>query len=152
MRILHTMLRVGDLERSLAFYTGVLGMRLLRRNDYPEGKFTLDGQSHQLTLNIPPHHLHGGTRGLSRVVWKAEPLRAAPVFWVHATVTDPEPLPLAGFAVSQEAPLDAVQPPPVQPEGTPVTVTACELAAAEGLADGGAIVKDVHVGTLTPAW
>ncbi|HMX16917.1 MAG TPA: lactoylglutathione lyase [Rhodocyclaceae bacterium] len=41
MRILHTMLRVGDLERSLAFYTGVLGMRLLRRNDYPEGKFTL---------------------------------------------------------------------------------------------------------------
>lgn len=41
MRILHTMLRVGDLERSLAFYTEVLGMRLLRRNDYPEGKFTL---------------------------------------------------------------------------------------------------------------
>ena len=41
MRILHTMLRVGDLEKSLAFYTGVLGMRLLRRNDYPEGKFTL---------------------------------------------------------------------------------------------------------------
>ncbi len=35
------MLRVGDLDRSLAFYTGVLGMRLLRRNDYPEGKFTL---------------------------------------------------------------------------------------------------------------
>jgi lactoylglutathione lyase len=41
MRILHTMLRVGDLERSLRFYTEVLGMRLLRRNDYPEGKFTL---------------------------------------------------------------------------------------------------------------
>ncbi|MGE5467463.1 MAG: lactoylglutathione lyase [Ignavibacteria bacterium] len=41
MRILHTMLRVGDLERSLAFYTEVLGMRLLRRKDYPEGKFTL---------------------------------------------------------------------------------------------------------------
>jgi lactoylglutathione lyase len=35
------MLRVGDLERSLAFYTGVLGMRLLRRRDFPEGKFTL---------------------------------------------------------------------------------------------------------------
>jgi lactoylglutathione lyase len=35
------MLRVGDLERSLAFYTEVLGMRLLRRRDYPEGKFTL---------------------------------------------------------------------------------------------------------------
>ena len=41
MRILHTMLRVGDLDRSLKFYTEVLGMRLLRRNDYPDGKFTL---------------------------------------------------------------------------------------------------------------
>ncbi|MBK9266541.1 MAG: lactoylglutathione lyase [Polyangiaceae bacterium] len=41
MRILHTMLRVGDLDRSLAFYTEVLGMRLLRKRDYPEGRFTL---------------------------------------------------------------------------------------------------------------
>ena len=41
MRILHTMLRVGDLERSLAFYTTVLGMRLIRRHDYPSGRFTL---------------------------------------------------------------------------------------------------------------
>lgn len=41
MRILHTMLRVGDLGKSLAFYTGILGMKLLRRKDYPEGKFTL---------------------------------------------------------------------------------------------------------------
>lgn len=41
MRILHTMLRVADLERSLAFYTGVLGMKLLRRTNYPDGKFTL---------------------------------------------------------------------------------------------------------------
>jgi lactoylglutathione lyase len=41
MRILHTMLRVGDLDRSLRFYNEVLGMRLLRRTDYPEGKFTL---------------------------------------------------------------------------------------------------------------
>ena len=41
MRILHTMLRVGDLERSLKFYSDVLGMRVLRRKDYPEGKFTL---------------------------------------------------------------------------------------------------------------
>jgi lactoylglutathione lyase len=40
MRILHTMLRVGDLDRALAFYTEVLGMRLLRRSDYPEGRFT----------------------------------------------------------------------------------------------------------------
>ena len=41
MRILHTMQRVGDLDRSLKFYSEVLGMRLLRRNDYPDGKFTL---------------------------------------------------------------------------------------------------------------
>lgn len=41
MRILHTMLRVGDLQRSLDFYTDVLGMKLLRRQNYPEGKFTL---------------------------------------------------------------------------------------------------------------
>jgi lactoylglutathione lyase len=41
MRLLHTMLRVGDLERSLVFYTEMLGMRLLRRRDYPAGRFTL---------------------------------------------------------------------------------------------------------------
>ncbi|TDR73581.1 lactoylglutathione lyase [Paludibacterium purpuratum] len=41
MRILHTMLRVGNLERSLAFYQQVLGMRLLRRQDFPDGRFTL---------------------------------------------------------------------------------------------------------------
>lgn len=41
MRMLHTMLRVGDLERSIEFYTQVLGMKLLRRKDYPEGRFTL---------------------------------------------------------------------------------------------------------------
>jgi len=41
MRLLHTMLRVGDLDRSIDFYTSVLGMRLLRRKDYPDGKFTL---------------------------------------------------------------------------------------------------------------
>ncbi len=60
MRILHTMLRVVDLEKSLAFYTGVLGMKLLRRTDYPDGKFTLafvgytdeaSGAVIELTLN-----------------------------------------------------------------------------------------------------
>ncbi|MFZ1494300.1 MAG: lactoylglutathione lyase [Candidatus Competibacter denitrificans] len=41
MRILHTMLRTGDLDRSIQFYTEILGMKLLRRKDYPDGKFTL---------------------------------------------------------------------------------------------------------------
>lgn len=59
-RLLYTMLRVADLERSLAFYVGALGMRLLRRRDYPEGQFTLafvgyddeaDGASIELTHN-----------------------------------------------------------------------------------------------------
>ena len=40
MRLLHTMIRVGDLQRSIDFYTQVLGMRLLRRADYPSGRFT----------------------------------------------------------------------------------------------------------------
>jgi len=60
MRILHTMVRVGDLDKSIAFYTTVLGMRLLRRKDYPEGEFTLafvgyedesDGAALELTYN-----------------------------------------------------------------------------------------------------
>ncbi|MDO8329859.1 MAG: lactoylglutathione lyase [Fluviicoccus sp.] len=54
MRLLHTMLRVGDLSRSLAFYTQVLGMRLLRQQDYPEGRFTLAfvgyGEEHDSTV------------------------------------------------------------------------------------------------------
>ena len=41
MRILHTMIRVGNLDRSLSFYIDVLGMRLLHRTDYTEGRFTL---------------------------------------------------------------------------------------------------------------
>jgi lactoylglutathione lyase len=41
MRLLHTMLRVGNLERSIDFYTNVLGMKLLRQKDYPGGRFTL---------------------------------------------------------------------------------------------------------------
>lgn len=41
MRILHTMIRVTDLEKSIDFYTKIFGMKLLRKKDYPEGKFTL---------------------------------------------------------------------------------------------------------------
>ncbi len=41
MRLLHTMLRTGNLDRAIDFYTRILGMKLLRRKDYPDGKFTL---------------------------------------------------------------------------------------------------------------
>ncbi|MDQ6993266.1 MAG: lactoylglutathione lyase [Mariprofundus sp.] len=59
-RILHTMIRVADLDRSIHFYTDVLGMQLLRQKEYPEGKFTLafvgygneaDGAAIELTYN-----------------------------------------------------------------------------------------------------
>ncbi|MFN3587577.1 MAG: lactoylglutathione lyase [Moraxellaceae bacterium] len=70
MRILHTMLRVADLERSLRFYQEVLGMRLLRRRDYPEGRFTLafvgyqdeaDGAVLELTWNWDTDRYELGT-------------------------------------------------------------------------------------------
>ncbi len=41
MRILHTMVRVGDMKRSIDFYSKVLGMKVLRQKDYPDGRFTL---------------------------------------------------------------------------------------------------------------
>ncbi len=41
MRLLHTMIRVGNLDRSIEFYTDILGMKLLRKKDYPNGRFTL---------------------------------------------------------------------------------------------------------------
>jgi len=41
MRLLHTMIRVGNLEKSIDFYTKILGMKVLRQKDYPDGKFTL---------------------------------------------------------------------------------------------------------------
>jgi lactoylglutathione lyase len=55
--MLHTMLRVGDLERSLAFYTGPLGMKLLRKHDFPGGRFTLafvgyGEESHHTVLEL----------------------------------------------------------------------------------------------------
>ena len=70
MRILHTMLRVGDMQRSIDFYTSVLGMKLLRRHDYPEGRFTLaflgyqdesDGAVLELTYNYGVEHYEIGT-------------------------------------------------------------------------------------------
>lgn len=70
MRLLHTMIRVGNLQRSLAFYTEVLGMKLLRQQDYPDGRFTLafvgygDEDSHaviELTHNWDTHQYEIGT-------------------------------------------------------------------------------------------
>src|SRR4029079_6245546 len=70
MRILHTMLRVGDMQRSIDFYTSVLGMKLLRRHDYPDGRFTLaflgyqdesDGAVLELTYNYGVEHYEIGT-------------------------------------------------------------------------------------------
>lgn len=69
MRLLHTMLRVGNLERSIKFYTETLGMSLLRQKDYPEGKFSLaflgygDEKNHtalELTYNWETDHYNLG--------------------------------------------------------------------------------------------
>ena len=70
MRILHTMIRVGDLQRSIDFYTGVLGMTLLRIKDNPEFKYTLaylgygSNPEHaelELTWNYGVDHYEMGT-------------------------------------------------------------------------------------------
>ena len=70
MKLLHTMIRVGDLEKSIDFYTNVLAMKLLRRKDYPGGKFTLafvgygDEKDHaviELTHNWDTNHYDIGT-------------------------------------------------------------------------------------------
>ncbi|MFO7603298.1 MAG: lactoylglutathione lyase [Gammaproteobacteria bacterium] len=70
MRLLHTMLRVGHLQNAIQFYTEVLGMKLLRQKDYPEGKFTLafvgygDEREHtvlELTYNWDTDHYDVGT-------------------------------------------------------------------------------------------
>ncbi|MBV8615591.1 MAG: lactoylglutathione lyase [Acetobacteraceae bacterium] len=69
-RFLHTMIRVGDLQRSVDFYTKLLGMKELRRNDVPDGKYTLafvgygDEASHsviELTYNYGTEHYDQGT-------------------------------------------------------------------------------------------
>jgi lactoylglutathione lyase len=69
-RLLHTMLRVGDLEKSIAFYTQLLGMKLLRSQAYPEGEYTLafvgyqdeaDSTVLELTYNWGKQHYDIGT-------------------------------------------------------------------------------------------
>ncbi|ROS05815.1 lactoylglutathione lyase [Sinobacterium caligoides] len=70
MRLLHTMLRVGDLERSIAFYRDIFAMQLLRRKDYPGGRFTLaflgygaeaDNTVIELTYNWDTDHYELGS-------------------------------------------------------------------------------------------
>jgi hypothetical protein len=81
----------------------------------------------------------------------ADALRAAPVFWVQETVVVPEPLPDDGLSLSHAAELEAVQLPPIQPEGEPVTVTACEQVAP--IAEGGptsASVKPAPMKWIVP--
>ena len=85
MRIMHTMIRVGDLERSIDFYTNVLGMRLLRRADYPGGRFTnvfvgYDDESRsavlELTHNWDTRSYDPGT-GYGHVAIQVDDARAA---------------------------------------------------------------------------
>ncbi len=85
MRILHTMLRTGDLDRSIRFYTEVLGMKLLRRTDYPEGKFTLafvgygseaDSAVIELTYNWGVDHYELGT-AYGHIALQVEDIHAA---------------------------------------------------------------------------
>jgi lactoylglutathione lyase len=70
MRILHTMIRVGDLDRSIKFYTEVLGMKLLRQEEFPKGEFSLafvgygaeaDNAVIELTYNWGVDHYDMGT-------------------------------------------------------------------------------------------
>jgi lactoylglutathione lyase len=70
MRILHTMIRIGDVERSIKFYTEILGMNVIRKSDYPEGKFTnifigygseADGAVLELTYNYGVEKYEIGT-------------------------------------------------------------------------------------------
>ena len=69
MRFLHTMLRVKDLDESIRFYTEHFGMKLLRRKDYPEGKFTLafvgfgDEKDHTVLEFTHNHGQHDYTLG-----------------------------------------------------------------------------------------
>ena len=83
--MLHTMLRVGDLDRSIDFYTKVLGMKLLRQKDYPDGKFTLafvgygeesDNTVIELTYNWETDHYDLGS-GFGHIAIEVDDVYAA---------------------------------------------------------------------------
>ena len=84
MKYLHTMVRVSDLEASLAFYCGALGLKELRRNEHPQGRFTLvflcapdDEQAQiELTYNWDEHGYQGG-RNFGHVAYAVDDIYAA---------------------------------------------------------------------------
>ena len=133
MRILHTMLRVGDLQRAIYFYTRVLGMKLLRTTERPEQKYSLafvgygsnpDQAKIELTYNHGVDHYELGTAyghialGVSDVYATCDKIRAAggnitrepgPVKGgntVIAFVTDPDGYKIELIQRESEAPAD----------------------------------------------
>lgn len=78
---------VASYETSRTYFGCTVG-RVAFRID--AGRFTLDGVAHDLTINAAPHHLHGGVRGLSAVVWRAEPLDAPAGPAVRFTCRSPD--------------------------------------------------------------
>jgi aldose 1-epimerase len=74
-------------ERSRTYFGCTVG-RVAFRID--EGRFTLDGRPVQLSINAAPHHLHGGTRGLSKVVWRADPMAGPAGQAVRFTCRSPD--------------------------------------------------------------
>lgn len=79
--------RLEQYENESPYFGATVGRVAFR---IPNGKFTLDGKQYQLSLNVPPHHLHGGTRGLSRIAWDAEPLEGGRAPAVRFTCRSPD--------------------------------------------------------------
>jgi lactoylglutathione lyase len=111
MRFLHTMIRVNDLDQSLAFYCDRLGMRLLRKRDYPDGRFTLafvgyedeaSGAVIELTYNWDTHSYLLGEAfghlalGVDDIYAKCAELKAAGV----RVVREPGPMKFGGSTIA----------------------------------------------------
>lgn len=111
MRLLHTMIRVNDLDESLRFYCERLGMKLLRKQDYPGGRFTLafvgygdeaTGSVVELTYNWDTHHYDIGTGfghlaiGVSDIYKTCDELRAKGV----KIVREPGPMQHGGTEIA----------------------------------------------------
>lgn len=74
-------------ERNAPYFGSTVGRVANRIRD---GCFELDGRTYQLTVNSPPHHLHGGRRGFSHTGWRAEPRREADRAGVVLSLTSPD--------------------------------------------------------------